>query len=527
MVAASELPVDTSATALDMAEAIFGDGVTVVSASYTGDNLSSGIYTDGDTVAPGVTPSDTGVILSTGNATDITNSSGQANQSSSTTTNTSGVNNDADFNALAGIRTYDAAFLEVDFIPDGDTLSLQFVFASDEYPEWVNSIYNDIVGVWSNGVPVDLNVGNGDTDPGNINQTDTQNLYIDNTASAYNTEMDGFTVTLTLTIPVVPGQVNSLKIGIADVGDSSYDSNLLIAGDSLQTALIAADDTTGLYPNGTKVVDVLANDTTQSGGTLTITHINGIPVAAGDTVTLNTGQQVTLNADGTFTLVGDGDTESFNFTYTVEDNLTGLTDTAIVTVDSIPCFVAGTLIETDRGLRPVESLAPGDLVLTRDSGLQPLRWTGRRVVEARGAFAPIRIAANTFGRHAALMVSPQHRILLRDPLAELLFEADEVLVSAKDLVNRAEVRVVEGGQVEYVHILFERHQVIYSAGLATESFLPGPETGNLFEAEIAAEILALFPDLDPRAGRGYPRAARRILRGWEARVLMAGGGKAA
>jgi len=527
MVAASELPVDINATATDMAEAIFGDGITVVSASYTGDNRSSGIYTDGDAVAPGVTPGDTGVILSTGHAQDITNSSGAANQSGSTSSNTHGVNNNADFNALAGTRTYDASWMDIDFIPTGDTLSMQFVFASDEYPEWVNSIYNDIVGVWSNGTPVELAVGNGDADPGNVNQTSTENLYVDNTGGAYNTEMDGFTVTLTLTIPVNAGVVNSLRIGIADVGDSSYDSNLLIAGDSMQTVVVADDDSAHLDPNGTKDIDVLANDSTSSGGTLTITQINGVAVVAGDTVTLPTGQQVTLNADGTFTLAGDGDVEDFDFTYIVEDSLSGVTDSAFVNVSSVPCFVAGTLIETERGRVAVENLAPGDMVLTHDNGPQPLRWVGRRVVDAEGDFAPIHIRANALGQHADLMVSPQHRILIRDPLAELLFEHPEVLVSAKDLVDGAHITVREGGTVEYVHILFDAHQVVFSEGLASESFLPGPQISASFESEIAAEIYALFPDLDPVSGSGYPPSVRRVLKGWEARVLQAAKGRAA
>ncbi len=527
MVAASTLPVNTSATATQMAQTIFGDGVTVVSASYTGDAASSGVYTNGDTIAPGVTPSDTGVILSTGRAQDITNSSGAANQSGSTTTNTNGVNNDAGFNALAGTRTYDASWMDIDFIPTGDTLTMQFVFASDEYPEWVNSIYNDIVGVWSNGTPVDLAIGNGDTDPGNVNATNTQNLYVDNTGSAYNTEMDGFTVTLTLSIPVNPGVVNSIRIGIADVGDSSYDSNLLIAGNSMQTVVVATDDLTHLDATQTKVLDALANDSTSSGGTLTITHINGIAVVAGDTITLPTGQQVTLNADGTFTLVGDGTAENFDFTYTVEDSMTGGVDNAFVTVSSVPCFVAGTLIETAKGRVPVEQLIPGDLVLTHDHGLQPLRWIGRRVVAATGDFAPIEITANTLGRHDALLVSPQHRILIRDPLAELLFEDPEVLVSAKDLVDGNHVKVLAGGEVEYVHILFDTHQVVFSQGLATESFLPGPQTAASFESALVAEIYALFPDLDPIRGTGYPPSVRRVLKGWEARLLQATRGKAA
>lgn len=519
MVAASELAIDTGANATAMAQEIFGDGVTVVSASYSGDNRSSGIYSGGETTSPGVTPGDTGVIFSTGRVTDFTNSSGQANQSNSTSTNTSGVNNNAQFNAAAGARTYDASFMDVDFIPTGDVMTMQFVFASDEYPEYQNSVYQDFVGVWINGVQVDLLVGNGDTDPGNVNSTNNQNLYVDNTGSQYNTEMDGFTVTMTLTIPVIAGAVNSIRIGIADVSDSSYDSSLLIAGNSVQTALIAADDSTNLFPTGSKTLDVLANDTNSNGGTLTISHINGIAVVAGDTVTLNTGQTVTLNANGTITIVGDGDIENINFTYTTGDGTNS--DTAFVNVSSIPCFVAGTMIQTVDGDVAVEDLKPGDLVITRDEGPRPVRWAGSRDVEAMGDFAPIRIRAGTFGTHGDLLLSPQHRVLVRDSLAELLFGEQEVLIAAKDLLNDRSVIRRYGGMVTYVHLMFDRHQVIYSEGLPTESFLPGPQTTNLFEQPVVDEICTIFPELDPTTGEGYGGAARRTLRGFEARLLMA------
>ena len=77
MVAASELTYDTSATAMQMANSIFGNGVTVTSASYSGSSYSSAIYSNGDSLAPGVTPGDSGVIFSTGRATNFTNSSRQ------------------------------------------------------------------------------------------------------------------------------------------------------------------------------------------------------------------------------------------------------------------------------------------------------------------------------------------------------------------------------------------------------------------------------------------------------------------
>lgn len=523
MVAASELPIETvreGTTATDMANAIFGNGVTVTGATYFGDNDSAGIYSGGTTTSPGVTPGDTGVILSTGNAEDFTNTSGaNANQSTNTSTNTSGTNNFGPYNTAAGARTYDAATLDIDFIPDADVMTMQFVFSSEEYPEFENSIYQDFVGIWINGTLVPMDVGNGDVDPGNVNTTNNINMYVANQNSEANTEMDGFTITLTLTMFVNPGVVNSMRIAIADVADSSYDSNLLIAGNSVQTDLVAISDNVDLFPTGEREIDVLANDINNGVGTLTITHINGTAVSVGDTITLPTGQTVRLNADGTFTVTGDGDVENFNFTYTIDNGVDS--DVGFVNATGVPCFVAGTLIATPDGERAAEMLQPGDLVLTKDDGPQPLRWIGTRSVTAKGDFAPIHIRANTFGAHRDLLVSPLHRILIKDNLAELLFGEAEVLIAARDLVNDRSVLRREGGSVTYVHLMFDRHQVVFSEGLETESFLPGPQTTKSFEAEIVNEICAIFPEMDPATGQGYSPAARRTLKRFEANLLRA------
>ncbi|MDE4172982.1 Hint domain-containing protein [Phaeobacter sp. PT47_59] len=519
MVAASELNYNLNASADEMAEEIFGPGVTVVSASYSGDSRSSGIYSGGDALAPGATPGDTGVILSTGRADDYTNSSGEANQRPNQSTNTSGETDNADFNAAAGARTYDASYLDVSFVPDGEVMTMQFIFSSEEFPEYQNSVFQDVVSVWVNGEQVQLEVGSGTATPDNVSATNNQNLYLDNTNDTYNTEMDGLTVTMTLTMNVNPDAVNTIRIGIADVGDSAYDSNLLIAGDSIQTGLVAKTDLVHVLPDGSKTVDVLANDVNAAGGTLTITHLNGIAVTAGSRITLSTGQEVELNADGTLTLIGDGDVEDFTFTYTVDNGVSS--DTGVVNATSIPCFVAGTLIRTPGGDVPVESLQPGDLVLTRDEGPQPVRWAGSRLVAGQGELAPVRIAAGTFGAHRDLEVSPQHRVLVRGAAAELLFGEPEVLVAARDLINDSSVRRVPQAQVCYVHLMFDRHQVIYSEDLPSESFLPGPETPSLFERRVLDEICALFPELDPETGTGYGPAARRTLTGVEGRLLTA------
>jgi hypothetical protein len=511
----------TSTTALNMANAIFGAGVTVTGASYTGPASSAAVYSNGQ-LAPGVVPANTGVILSTGRAADFTQSSGDPNRNAGTTTDTTGINNNAQFNTIAGANTYDAVWLDVDFIPTGDEMTIRFVFASEEYPEYINSQFNDVVGVWVNGTHVPIQVGNGRTSVNNINGTTQENLYRNNTNDAFNTEMDGFTITMTLKMQVNPGVVNSIRIGIADTSDARWDSNLLIAGDSVQTVLVANNDAVTINPFGTKTVAVLSNDSGAPGSVLTITHINGIAVVAGQTVTLASGQQITLNANGTFTVVGDGNIETKTFTYSVKDQF-GNTDTAFVTMTSVPCFVAGTLILTPDGERRVETLQPGDLVMTHDDGPQPIRWVGQRLVPAKGSMAPVRIKANTFGDHRTLMLSPQHRIMVRDGLAELLFGESEVLVAAKDLVNDRSIRVQEGGMVQYVHILFDKHQLVFSEGLATESFLPGPQVTAQLERAIVDELAAIFPELNPRTGDGYGPAARRTLRLHETQVLFAAG----
>lgn len=518
---AQELPININATALQMANAIFGSGVTVSSATYSGDFRSSGIYSNGDTISPGVVPGDSGVIMSTGFVADFTNNSGTLNTniSGSTGTNTSGINRDADFDALAGRNTFDAAFLEVVFTPAGDFITVDFVIASDEYPEFVNSTFLDTVGVWVNGVEATVSVGNGQASIGNINSATTPNLYKDNTLDQFNTEMDGLTVTLTFVAPVNPGVPNTIKLGVADTSDPNYDTNFLIAGGSIQSSIIALDDSANIGLNSSKTINVLDNDSTTA-GTLTVTHINGIAVGPGGSVTLTSGQTVTLNADGTLTVLSDGDVETAYFTYTINNGV-GQDDTGIVQVNQLPCFVAGTLIDTPKGPVPVQDLRPGDLVLTLDNGAQPLRWIGAREIEARDNFAPIRICAGSYGAEADVLLSPQHRVLIRDIWAELLFGDSEVLVKAKDLVNDKTVRREESETpVTYVHLLFDQHNILSSSGLLSESYLPGPMMRHTFPDEACAEIITLFPELADIDSAGWA-AARPILKTYEAQALQA------
>ena len=192
----------------------------------------------------------------------------------------------------------------------------------------------------------------------------------------------------------------------------------------------------------------------------------------------------------------------------------------------VMCFAAGTLIATADGPRPIEELKIGDLVETRDNGLQPIRWTGARhlsaaELEANPKLRPIRIRKGALGRGlpaADLVVSPQHRVLVRSRIAQRMFGADEVLVAAKQLCQIDGIEVAEDmASVAYHHIMFDRHEVVISNGAETESLFTGPEALRAVGPAAREEIFTLFPEL--ATGDYTPEAARLLPSGRLGRKL--------
>jgi hypothetical protein len=531
MTTAWELSINTSATALQMANSMFGSGVTIVDAKYTGDALSKGIYSGALSTIPGISPTDEGVILSTGFATSFTSGGillpgTNTNVASNTGSDMwGGLDGYSPLKDVDGSRIYDAAVFEANFVPTTNFLTMQFVFSSEEYLEYVSSGFNDAFGVWVNGkfVPFALS-GDGHVAIDTVNNVKNSDLYINNPSSLdlYNTEMDGFTVTLTLKAPVEAGKTNNIKIAIGDAGDAFYDSNLLIMADSIQCVTFANNDSTTIAANTEAKLAVLANDNTAGGGSLTITKINGVAVTAGQTVVLPSGEHITLNADGTLSILTDGDAGTQSFNYTVKDSV-GNTDVGFVSVTTlpVPCFVAGTMIQTEAGERAIETLKPGDMVMTLDHGLQPLRWIGQATHRAWGKAAPVRLQAGALGDHGEIWLSQNHRVMLTSVWAELMFGENEVLVHAKELVNDRSVRIIEDGrEVTYVHLLFNEHEIVMTDGLASESYHPGRQTMDGFDAETRDEILGLMPNMDAMMGYGYGPTARTSLRHPEAVALL-------
>jgi hypothetical protein len=162
------------------------------------------------------------------------------------------------------------------------------------------------------------------------------------------------------------------------------------------------------------------------------------------------------------------------------------------------------MISGVHGAMSIESLNVGDLIQTKDHGPQPVRWIGSTKLGARTLTSlpnlrPIRIRAGALGLNtpaADLLVSPQHRVLVRSKIAQKMFNTDEVLVAAKQLLQLDGVALAEDlEEVEYFHILFDNHEIIKSNGAETESLFTGVQALKSVGVAARGEIHALFPEL--------------------------------
>ncbi len=300
---------------------------------------------------------------------------------------------------------------------------------------------------------------------------------------------------------------------IAGAGDIAFGGH----GDDVFTIDGSANDASGTGPSTINIFGGETGEANQPDNADTDNdNFPGAPNAFGDVLDLTD-----LVADGrivpgaiNFT---DPSRENGNFQYTNDDgDLVTVNFSEIENV--IVCFTRGTMILTDRGEKAIEELQVGDMVLTKDNGLQEMKWIGSRTVSAKGNFAPIMIKAGALANDRDLMVSPQHRMVVEGWQSELLFGEREVLAAAKHLVNNDTIYVNEGGEVEYFHMLFDHHEIVFANGAASESFHPGEVGINALSDESRDEIFALFPELREDAG-SYGPAARTSLKGHEAKVL--------
>jgi hypothetical protein len=283
-------------------------------------------------------------------------------------------------------------------------------------------------------------------------------------------------------------------------------------------------------PVGTSVTFVIYTLTDQNddgdidalGGPGIRDRVNGSRVQQsypGDTVTINVPGVGNVTYTGVTFYLENGQRVFTPTDGQVLQNGTFVSSTFVTTQGSIqvpsqlgpPCFTPGTLILTPQGERPVETLAVGDMVITRDRGARSIVWTGVRSVSGTGPFAPVRIRAGAFGNRRDLVVSPQHRMVVRGWRAELHAGQLEVLVAAVHLVNGGSVVRAPRAEVTYVHFMLDRHEIVFAEGAETESLDPA---GDLAGAE--REIARLFPALSMSRAAGPVRPA---VRAFEAQAM--------
>lgn len=184
----------------------------------------------------------------------------------------------------------------------------------------------------------------------------------------------------------------------------------------------------------------------------------------------------------------------------------------------LACFTRGVCVDTATGPCPIEEIEEESLVHTLDNGLQPVRRVLAKKVDGTGALAPVVFRAGVIGNVRDLVVSPNHRVLLAGWQAELITGGPEVLATARDLVNDKTVFRLRMEEVEYFHLLFDRHEIILTEGAASESFHPLLPDSVSRSAAALEELIRLFPHLAAEAETFGP-SARITLDRAEARVF--------
>lgn len=261
---------------------------------YTGHEDAIGFFQNG---IPGLEFAE-GVILSSGN---VSHASGP-NSSSSTGTEFSGPG-DADLDNISGSSTLDAAVLEFDFMPSSNSLEFEYIFASEEYPEFANSNFNDAFAFLLSGGPENYNNENIALIPGtttevsinSINQINNDEYFYDVVNDDYpdieaNIEYDGLTKTLTAIADVTACEMYHIKLVIADCGDGVYDSAVFLkAGSFSSGGNVAMNNYSGygqdneIYEGCTNTLELFRIDTTD------LSQPVAIDFAISGTATVGTG----------------------------------------------------------------------------------------------------------------------------------------------------------------------------------------------------------------------------------------------
>lgn len=251
--------------------------------------------------------------------------------------------------------------------------------------------------------------------------------------------------------------------------------------------------------------------------------VNGTTYAAGSQVELEF-QFTTTTGETFWTIRIDGDNVGISGptlpTPGTSYEVASSADGSETPISDVQCYLQGTMIITPQGEIPVETLQAGDLVQTRDHGFQPIRWIKGNELDGatlrtHPRLRPIRISAGALGCGTPsrdLVVSPQHRLLVRSKIAKRMFETGECLVPAKKLLGLEGVSVADDlDQVTYFHFICDRHEVIVANGAWAETLFLGAQVAGGLEPSAMDEIVAIFGEtvFDEQAFARYVPAGKQ------------------
>lgn len=241
------------------------------------------------------------------------------------------------------------------------------------------------------------------------------------------------------------------------------------------------------------------------GDTLTIERPDGTQVTyTGTTFYLDDGSRFFTPTDGQILESGTFVSSSFVLT-------NGPLDVRDL---GAPCFTPGTLIQTPDGPVAVEHLQAGDMITTADAGPVPVIAAMERSLSAAALTLnprrrPVRIAAGALAPGLPsrdLIVSPQHRILLRSPVIARMFGVAEVLAPAAHLTDAPGITRLGADAVTYIHLVTAQHHVVRAEGCETETLLLGPVAVAQFGRR---SYMQLLDKLAP--GGTLPKLPARLL----------------
>ncbi|WP_204113588.1 Hint domain-containing protein [Shimia biformata] len=416
--------------------------------------------------------------------------------------------NDIDFDSIVKVRAYDAEGNQVEVIlHTSDTTNL-VLEDYDGFPGDEAAIATANGGSQTNldnSVLVEI--------PGPVARIDIIHYQHDDDNSTVTVTDVFFDVTTT---EEDSDEGDLLWGGVGDDVIYGQGGNDTLIGGQGSDELHGGDDEDGFYLVG-------AGDTIDGGeGGVDNDTINTIGMAENE----NPGGSYTVEYDPTnsengiirfFNAAGEetGHAEFYNIENITED-------------PTIFCFTTDSAILTPSGEVAAKDLKVGDRVVTRDNGLQTIRWVGRKRLDGRQLLAnphlrPVMIRKDSLGPNLPdrdLMVSPSHRMLLVNQQSQLLFDEPEVLAAAKHLTHKPGIKQLDTVGVEYVHFMFDNHEVVLANGAWSESFQPGDFSMAGMDSAQRGEIFELFPELQNEQGMAEYHAARLTLRKHEAQLIL-------